>query len=55
MPATILPYVFTCIMVGVDHQELVSRAESSFSSVREGPSSDEETCHYCGGGSCDIM
>ena len=34
---------------GVDHQELVSRAEASFSSVREGLSSDEEPSHYYGG------
>ncbi|CAI8054279.1 Cytochrome b-c1 complex subunit 2, mitochondrial, partial [Geodia barretti] len=44
----------TLVGIGVDHQELVSRAESSFSSVREGPSSDEETCHYCGGGEVHV-
>jgi ubiquinol-cytochrome c reductase core subunit 2 len=40
----------TLVGIGVDHQELVSRADSAFSSVREGPSSDEEPSHYYGGG-----
>lgn len=36
-------------VAGVDHQELVSMADSSLSSVREGLSTDEETCLYNGG------
>ena len=40
--------VCVCWNTGVDHQELVSIAESSFSSVREGDEG-EETCHYYGG------
>jgi ubiquinol-cytochrome c reductase core subunit 2 len=40
----------TLVGIGVDHAELVSMAQSSLSSAREGLSTDEETSHYYGGG-----
>ena len=40
---------FSVSVSGVDHQELVSMAESSLSLVKEGLSVDEEACSYYGG------